>query len=337
MLGKAQYSVSKFLKETFSSESARILALGEDVRLLNAAVAGYHNRVQSLESEIETVKMLTGKVLSNQIKQHGIYDSIQEAEFRVFSQFGDDGIIQYLIHHVKPTPQTFIEFGTQDYRESNTRFLLMNNNWKGLIIEGDANCIEFVRQEPLYWRYDLTAVSRFVDKDNINQIFLEHGFSGEIGLLSIDIDGNDYWVWEAMDVVNPVMIIVEYNSVFGSKHAISVPYDPGFQRTRAHYSNLFWGASLKALHLLAEKKGYAFVGCNSNGNNAHFIRKEKVGRIPIKTLENGYVESKFRESRDESNNLTFLSGKDRLETIKGMEVYDLETNKLVSIERLFEL
>lgn len=337
MLSKAQNSISKLLHESLSSEFARLAALEKNVSALHSAVAGYSGQVQSLESDVETLKLLTGKVIVNQIKEHGVYDNIQDAEFQVFSQFGDDGIIQYLIHHVKPEPQTFIEFGTQNYRESNTRFLLTNNNWKGLIIEGDASCIEFVKQEPIYWRYDLTAVNRFIDRDNINQIFTENGFNGEIGMLSIDIDGNDYWVWEAIDSVNPVMIVVEYNSIFGSEYAVSIPYDPDFQRTQAHYSNLFWGASLKAMYLLAQKKGYAFVGCNSNGNNAHFIRIDKVGNIPVKTVEEGYVESRFRESRDQDGNLTLLNGKQRIEAIREKQVIDVETNELVSLQDLFNL
>jgi hypothetical protein len=337
MLGKAQYSISKFLKETFSSESARIAALGEDVRLLNAAVAGHHDQVRSLESEIETLKMLTGKVLSNQIKQHGIYDNIQDAEFRVFSQFGDDGIIQYLVQQTRPEHEVFIEFGTQDYRESNTRFLLMNNNWKGLIIEGDAACVESVQREEIYWKYDLTAVNRFIDRDNINQIFLEHGFRGEIGLLSIDIDGNDYWIWECINTVDSDMVVVEYNSLFGPEYAITVPYNPRFYRTTAHYSNLYWGCSLRALSLLADRKGYAFLGTNSNGNNAHFVRRDRLGVLKPMSVRDGYRESKFRESRDKNGILTYLSGQDRLKAVQDMEVYDLDTNSLITIRDLFGL
>jgi hypothetical protein len=337
MLSKVQHSISKLLKETFSSEAARIAALDENIRSLQATVAGYRTQGQLLENDVETLKLLTGKVLVNQIKQNGMYDDIQEAEFRVFSQFGDDGIIQYLIHHIKPVPQTFIEFGTQDYRESNTRFLLINNNWKGLIIEGDAHCIEFIKHEPTYWRYDLTAVNRFVDEDNINQIFAEHGFRGEIGLLSIDIDGNDYWVWESINIIDPAIVVVEYNSVFGPDYAITVPYDPKFHRTEAHYSNLFWGCSLKALCLLAAKKGYVFVGTNSNGNNAHFVRKDKAGNLPVRDILSGYTESKFRESRDQHGNLTYLSGADRIRMIRKMKVYNIENGNLETIENLFGL
>jgi len=93
------------------------------------------------------------------------------------------------------------------------------------------------------------------------------------------VDGNDYWIWDAVRAVCPVVVIVEYNSVFGSEHAITIPYDPTFQRTKGHFSNLYWVASLKALALLARQKGYTCVGCNSNGNNAYFVRDDRLGAL----------------------------------------------------------
>jgi hypothetical protein len=128
-----------------------------------------------------------------------------------------------------------------------------------------------------------------------------------------------------------VLVVVEYNSVFGPRHAITIPYDPGFVRTRAHYSNLYWGCSLKALCGLAERKGYAFVGSNSSGNNAHFVRRDRAAGIPILTPEQGYVESRFRESRDRDGRLTYLSGHKRLEAIKDLKVYDLDRQEFVRL------
>ena len=93
----------------------------------------------------------------------------------------------------------------------------------------------------------------------------------------------------------PIVVIVEYNSVFGNMHAITVPYNAQFDRTQAHFSNLYWGCSLKALTMLAEKKGYSFVGCNSNGNNAYFIRNDKLGPLKVLSAEEGYVESIFHD------------------------------------------
>ncbi|MCB0104075.1 MAG: hypothetical protein KDD74_18655 [Anaerolineales bacterium] len=281
-----------------------------------------------------TSLLLMGRMLANHVKEHGIYENLHDAEFKVFSQFGDDGILQYLIHQTQPKKHTFIEFGVQAYTEANTRFLLLNDNWSGLIMDGDHTSMEAVRNLPDIWRYDLQAVGAFIDRDNVNSLFASAGYTGEIGLLSVDIDGNDYWVWEAINVVDPVLVVAEYNSVFGAEHAVTVPYNPAFDRTRSHYSNLYWGASLKALCLLAEKKGYAFVGCNSAGNNAHFVRKDRVGNIPVRTVKEGYVESKFRESRDADSNLTYLRGSQRLKEIQDMNVVDVENNKTLLLSEL---
>jgi hypothetical protein len=294
-------------------------------------------KLTSLQTDLERERLLYGRFLSNQIRLHGIYEDIHEAEFQIFSQFGDDGILQYLIEQAHPPVEKFIEFGVQDYSESNTRFLLLNNNWSGLVIDGNPTNIEVVKRQAYYWRHDLQAIAQFVDRDNINSLFEAADFSGEIGLLSIDIDGNDYWVWEAIHTVNPVIVTVEYNSVFGPEHAVTIPYDPMFNRTQAHYSNLFWGASLKALCLLAEKKGYALVGCNSAGNNAHFVRKDKICNIPVKTAFQGYIESKFRESRDKEGMLTYLRGQQRLEAIKDMQIFDIEKNDTAVIREIFGL
>lgn len=291
------------------------------------------NRYQAEENNQNT-QLLLGRILANQIRAHGIYENIHDAEFKVFSQFGDDGILQYLVEQTQPEVETFIEFGVQDYSEANTRFLLLNNNWRGLILDGDSQAMTALHSKDAYWRHDLTSIGAFITRENVNQLFLDNGFSGEIGLLSVDIDGNDYWVWEAINVVEPVIVIVEYNSVFGAEHAITIPYDPAFNRTAAHSSNLYWGTSLKALCLLAEKKGYSFVGCNSAGNNAHFVRKDKAAKIPVINVQQGYVESRFRESRDKDGNLTYLYGKQRLEAIKEMNVVDVERGITVQLKEL---
>ncbi len=311
---------------------AKILTI---IRQIARRAFGISPQLAMLQREIDENGILAARVLINQMKSLGLFENIQDAEFKVFSQWGDDGIIQYLVHHLKIEPQTFIEFGVQNYRESNTRFLLMNNNWRGLVIDGRREYIDYIMKDDVYWRYDLTAVCAFVDRDNINGIFVENGFEGEVGMLSIDIDGNDYWIWDAINVVEPVLVIVEYNSFFGDQYAITIPYDPKFDRTQAHYSNLYWGASLKALCLLADKKGYEFVGSNSNGNNAYFVRKDRIGKLRKLNIEQGYVRAKYRESRDREGRLTYISGDERLKVIGDMFVYDIETDTTIRIKELF--
>jgi hypothetical protein len=293
-----------------------------------------HNRVDVLSKEVDDLKILSSKILIDRMNRCDAYNSIDRVEFKVFSQFGDDGIIQYLIHNAEVDVETFVEFGVEDYSESNTRFLLMNNNWKGLVMDGSGEKIQRIKRQEYYWKHDLTAVHCWVDRENINTVIHDNGFSGSLGLLSIDIDGNDYWIWESLDTVKPVITIVEYNSVFGDKYAITIPYDPSFNRTKAHYSNLYWGASLRALCMLAEKKDYVFVGSNSSGNNAYFVKQDKIGRLRACTVQDGYVKSRFRDSRDAEGRLTFVAGEERLKIIEDMSVYDLEKKRLVKIKDL---
>jgi hypothetical protein len=230
-----------------------------------------------------------------------------------------------LLRYVKIQRKIFVEFGVENYTESNTRFLLVNNNWSGLVIDGSAENVNYLKKDPIYWRHNLKAVQAFIDKDNINGVLFDNGISGDIGILSIDIDGNDYWVWQAIDVVNPAIVIIEYNSRFGKDKAVTIPYDPAFVRSKAHYSMLYAGASLKALYNLGKSKGYLFVGCNSAGNNAFFVRQDlKHSCIKELTLEEGYIASQFRESRDEKGNLTYLSAEKVEQILFSLPLVDVD-------------
>ena len=264
-------------------------------------------RLRSVEEHCKKIQEALGRIEARQLQNLPIAD-VQEAEFRVFSQWGEDGILHHLFRYIAAPRKIFVEFGVENYTESNTRFLLMNSNWSGLIIDGSAKNVDYIKRDDIYWRYNLKAENAFVTRENINELIRRNGIEGEIGLLSIDIDGNDYWVWEAIDVVVPSIVVLEYNSRFGPERAVTVPYDAGFVRTAAHHSNIFYGASLAALCLLGKRKGYSFVGCNTAGNNAFFVRsKLRPPTLPELTSVEGFVRSKFRESRDSDGQLTFLT------------------------------
>ena len=284
-----------------------------------------------IRERLDDLAVLAGQARAQQIAMRDVTD-LREAEFRVFSQYGDDGIVEHLVARigVPRRAERFVEIGVEDYREANTRFLLVNRNWSGLIVDrGDAH-VGAVSASPLMWRHDIHPVSAFVDRDNVNDLLREHGFDVDLGLLSIDVDGNDYWVWEAI-AAEPLVVVVEYNSVFGPDRAVTVPYAADFDRTRAHHSNLYFGASLRALARLAERKGYRLVGSNSAGNNAYFVRSDVAAGLPAPTAAEAYVESRFREMRDEDGRLTFFSGADRARAIADLEVWDLEREELVRV------
>lgn len=282
--------------------------------------------------ESEKQKLLLGKMLSHQIKNielTGGVNSLHSTEFSVFSQFGDDGIIQWLVNNLDIQNKTFVEFGVEDFSESNTRFLMMNDNWSGFVMDGNDENINSLRNSYYYWRYDLKSKAIFIDKDNINSLIMEQGFKEDVGLLHIDLDGNDYYILDQINVISPTILILEYNSLFGIDRPISVPYDEKFYRTNSHYSNLFWGASLKSLYDLAVSKGYSFIGCNSSGNNAYFIRNDKINeKIKVVDLADGFVSSKYRESRDKNGYLTYLSKSEARELLRGIEVFNTHAKQL---------
>jgi len=290
----------------------------------------------TIGKSVTEAKMLTAKLLVDRIAERGLLTDIQQAEFKVFSQFGEDGIIQYLIRQAKiaSDERDLVEFGADFYGEANTRFLVTNDNWRGLLIDGSEKSIKTIRKQPFFWAHDLTTVAAFIDADNINDVIGGAGYKGRIGLLSIDIDGNDYWVWDKITVVDPVIVVAEYNSVFGPNRAVTVPYDPKFYRVNAHHSGLYFGCSLKALEIVASRKGYALVGSNSAGNNAFFVKHDRLNGQPALTTERAYVESRFRESRDHSGRLTYIAGAARLKEIADMPLVDVETGATIRVRDL---
>ena len=161
----------------------------------------------------------------------------------------------------------------------------------------------------LYWKYDLIAKAAFITKETINTLIAEEGIRGDVGLLSIDIDGMDYWVWEAMDVVSPRIVICEYNSLFGSKHSVVVPYDPKFTRQTAHFSWLLFGASLPALCELATKKAMYLLAVLRLRTDAFLIRRDCADSVPALTAQSGFVLSQFRDARDQARE-TFVRSRE---------------------------
>ena len=250
-----------------------------------------------------------------------------EFGFQVFSQSNEDGLIQYLIRNVELPDKTFIEFGVSDYEECNSRFLLLNNNWSGFVMDGSEENIEGLINSAIYWKHDIKAVAAFITKENINELLLQSGFNREVGILSIDIDGNDYWVWEAIDCIDPRIVICEYNPIYGADMKVSVPYDKNFYRTDKHYSNLYWGASLGAYVDLAKKKGYRLVCVNQMGHNAFFVRNDVGSALHEVPVKEAYRKMTYRESRDENGRLTYLSQEEGLKLIQNEIVVDITDRK----------
>ena len=306
------------------------------IKKITEPTAGRLSRMEiRLLREIEQNRILAAQPLIQNLKKSDRLEDLSDAEFKVFSQWGEDVIIQYLLSRTAIENKIFVEFGVENYSESNTRFLMVNYNWTGLVIDSSSRFVDYIRAQPYYWEYDLTAICDFVTADNINELMAGVGITGSIGILSIDVDGNDYWIWKAISAISPQIVIVEYNSSFGNTYALTIPYQPDFRREKAHFSNLYWGASLPAFCSLASEKGYIYVGSNSVGSNAFFVRKDSAGNVKECDFHENFTESKFRDSRDENGNLSFVSGKNKLEMIKNMYLLDIHSNQTLPIKDIF--
>lgn len=268
------------------------------------------------------------------LKSRSFYDSaslLEDVEIKIFSQNGEDGIIDYLVKKLEIKKPNFIEIGIQDYSESNTRFLYEQYYSSGLVIDSQINLRENVLISGLnLWKGDLRIVEKFVSSKNIKEVILEN-CDFNVDIFSIDIDGIDYWVLNNLpDTIKPKIIIVEYNSIFGHDLEVTVPDIDNFSRDSYHFSNLCYGASLKAYVNLMKFKGYYFLGVNRLRNNAFFISNNYSKETYFPNIKKLSMEectnSLFRESRSLDGNLNYLSAKDRKKQIYECELIDLSKN-----------
>ncbi|RTY92276.1 hypothetical protein [Flavobacterium sp. GT3R68] len=278
----------------------------------------------------KNVKVNLGHIQSHLNLQKTKISKLSEVEFQVFSQFGDDGIIQWLINYLDIENKTFVEFGVEKYIESNTRFLLFNDKWDGLVIDGDENNVNYIKNDAVSYFFNLHSINSFITKDNINELIKSRNFDKELGLLSIDIDGNDYWIWNALENINPVIVISEYNAEFGL-NPWTIPYKEDFVWDKSNGMH-YWGTSLCSLCDLAEQKGYSFIGCNSQGNNAYFIRNDKMKDLKKLSCEEGFLKAKFSLNRKPNGEQ--YSEIEKRNSLVGKTVYNTRTNKTELINAL---
>ena len=191
--------------------------------------------------------------------------------FKVYSQHEEDGIIQEIFRRIGSSSRAFVELGVETGVECNTAKLLIEG-WRGGWIEANAQACKVISANFADFLKDrrLTLQQNFVTAENINALIEGAGLKGEIDLLSIDIDFNDYWVWKAVTAVSPRAVVIEYNAGLHPPLSLTVPYQPN----RAGDGTNFFGASLEALVRLGREKGYRIVGCNISGSNAFFVRED---------------------------------------------------------------
>ncbi len=227
---------------------------------------------------------------------------INAHEFKIFSQNGEDGILLWLISKVGAPSKTFVEFGIGSGRECNTANLVLNFGWRGLMMDGSESNIEnarmFFKYLMPYSDYRMLDIKKaFVTRENINDLIKSSDAAKNADILSIDIDGNDYWVWEAITSIAPRIVVMEFNSTFGSTRSMTTPYKADFDTYAEDRLGLYHGVSVRALIKLGKKKGYTFVGCDSFGANTFFVKDEFVGDLRAVSAENAFYENQHKLKR----------------------------------------
>jgi hypothetical protein len=283
-------------------------------------------------SGLEKSLLLSGQIRAAQIKQGAKLRTLADAEFSAFSQWGEDGIIEFLVANMPGIPTRFVEFGVEDFRESNCRFLAMNRNWSGLIMDGSNRHLDSFRKSSVAWRHNIEAVATFITAESIAPTLQNAGFDRDIGILSVDIDGVDFWVLSKIDT-DAAIVVVEYNDFLGSR-PVAVPYRPDFVRAQHHWSNMYWGASLPAFRHLLESRDYVFVGSNTVGTNAFFVKSAYAAGLQEKLESFTAFPCRMRETRKEDGNLAFKTYRQFGTVIDNMEVQDVVTGERMSIGAL---
>jgi hypothetical protein len=267
--------------------------LGKDI------VAQQNNIVAKQNAQLIFMsEELNRAILSDQKYQNPM--KLNRYEYRVFSQNGEDGIIEEIFRRVGTTNRYFVEFGAADGYENNTVFLLYRA-WKGFWMDGDANLIRRANEhfKDRIGSGQIATKQAFITAENIEGLFQEAKVPKEFDFLSIDIDRNDYYVWRNIQNYSPRVVVIEYNPLLPPSVSWVIPYDPkAWWDGTSHTS-----ASLKALELLGKEKGYSLVGCNTAGVNAFFVRNDLVGdkfAAPF-TAENHYEPSRYHLNAYDSN------------------------------------
>jgi len=203
---------------------------------------------------------------------------LHDLRFSLFSQNNEDGILLYIFSLIGTTNKKCVEIGCGFGTENNTSNLIIHHDWYGLLIDAGQKQIEHAKgffNSEIKNRKNLPVlVHAHITRENINTIIEDHGFSGDIDLLSIDIDGVDYWIWKELDACRPRVVVTEVQCIWGSRRMVTVPYHPHFEPGFVDGYGIYSGASLAAFNKLAVQKGYRFIGIENKGYNAFFLRND---------------------------------------------------------------
>ena len=287
--------------------------------------------------DVDKILISNGAIQASlQRLSHDKFRKLNDAEFKVFSQWGEDGILNYICDILSLDKPKIIEIGASNFIECNSRFLAEYRNASVYALDYNPELIDNVSKMDIYWKNHIFPVVDFITPENIeSHVIQARNLMGGLDIVSIDIDGNDYWCLANINLDGVTIVVAEINPLFGDEINVTIPRSDFFDRRTAHYSQLYFGMSMRALSILMEKNNFVLIGTNSPGNNAFFVRNCHVSSFQPLLLSGSFnnttLDWRVRESRDKLGSLNYLSGQNRLNEILECEVVDLNTNKLVTL------
>jgi hypothetical protein len=249
------------------------------------AIEAIRSKPEGPDAATQILLMLTYRRM---VEENQPLPRLNEIGFKCHSQTDEDGILLYLFSILGATQKLCVEICAGDGVECNTANLILHHGWHGLLVDGDRRNVErgtrFFAQSKHTYVYPPRFICSWVTRESVNAMLLSNGFQGEIDLLSLDLDGIDYWVWESIDSISPRVVVLEYQDMLGPDRSWTVPYSEDFSSKSYPMTDgnpNFAGASLSAFVKLARRKGYRLVGVNRYGYNAFFVRDDLAkGLLP---------------------------------------------------------
>jgi hypothetical protein len=224
-----------------------------------------------------TQQLLALKCRENFAKKRMLLD-FDEVEFRNHSQNGEDGILWYIFSLLGTANKRCVEICAGSGTQCNCANLIINHGWTGLLFDGNEDLIKKGRQNfrnhPDTFTYPPKLVHAWITRENVDSLITANGIKGEIDLLSLDLDGVDYWIWNAIEAISPRVVVAEIQAIWGTEASVTVPYSPDFKAEFVNGFGVYSGGSLPAFVKLGKKKGYRLVGCQRYGFNAFFVRND---------------------------------------------------------------
>jgi hypothetical protein len=282
----------------------------------------------------DDLRLAIGDVgISSSLSAQSTFRYLWDSEVRIFSQNGEDGILNYICEMMNLPKPSMIEIGAGNLNECNSRYLAEHRCANVLAVDARKDLANMAKKLLIATKTNIQVLNTWVTTENINSI-IELGMSnfGTVDILSIDIDGNDYWVLNSAKLDGIKVIIVEFNPLLSLKDPVSVPMDESFDRSSKHYSWTYYGANLYAFVHLLTGKGFDFIGVSRNGSNAFFIESSsfsKFNHLEIDLALSSDVRA--RENRGKDGELTFVSGMNRVLLIKDQIVIDVRNGNQLTV------